>query len=866
MVTMTVDLATTPLDPTDWWTDAQFTREMKRQEGALPAPRKRPDPTPKGVGSAYARRYAKGLKHGDHDQSDHGNWAHGGGDGAVSAVANDTPRGIEGRNALLDALELPKFRALEKGGPETEGVVKHENVERIGTSLVERAKDDPDLNAQLLAVAGRYRETFDARGASTITPYLEVHLGVTKGMSAVEIGAREVAAKLQDTWMATASDSNPLSWGLQLAAAELTGTDRSAADAFFATAGSGDQMGNRPDDYGQSIGLDPVVPLTVGDTEVDKHDVEPGDLPGLQAQAERIADSPAVQAYVAQVYEDTQARLKELGITEVTLYRGVQFANGALSDSETSDGVLLPIDPYNGMVDPGEKSDVVSLNPLTSFSADFETAHDSFGASGDDRNGYVFTTTFPADRIFSLPTSGPGCLNEVEALVLGGPTKAWVETTAQPPVDWGEGVGGVNEVTNEAAYGPGPDAPSDWQDEHGDWHDGPSPFDDEWSAKGKGLKHGDHDQSDHGNWAHGVSSEKTNAGQDGRDALVKVAESARQFDSESLVVREMKSGNVVENASRIVALSEKDPALRAALEARQPYEGKGAHFAETLPPPKTPEGAAAYAKMTNDATYWSQGANGSSNAGNLPMPEDRVLAAAQFWAGTLQSGWAGSASSGVQAQLMQDAAVRVLDAESNVSMKEEFAAVLDRADTRYASFDGVAESLDGVARDFGVELHPGDTYTDVAARYMDQYAPIADAYVQATYDNTQAYLAEKGITEVWLDRGVHFAASQDEAPSWLGPVSATEGGHGLTPGVVGSAIETENNPLSSWTTNTATATMFSHFGGAGGDTIGYRFGANVPADRIFSIPGSGPGCLNEQEVLVISGKDDTAILLQKEFS
>jgi hypothetical protein len=161
-----------------------------------------------------------------------------------------------------------------------------------------------------------------------------------------------------------------------------------------------------------------------------------------------------INAYAEAQYEATQDELKAKGITSVELHRG-------MNDPD----LRVTLDEY-GYLD----NNLVILRPLSSFSYDIRTA---VGFAGDDLNsvgvtyeqlldepelvesmfgsdffdtppvlksneyldiygtvrqfgGVVLNTTVDADKIFSMPFSGLGCLSEAEVVVLGPNLRAEV--------------------------------------------------------------------------------------------------------------------------------------------------------------------------------------------------------------------------------------------------------------------------------------------------------------------------------------------------------------------------------------------------------------------------------------------------------
>jgi len=99
---------------------------------------------------------------------------------------------------------------------------------------------------------------------------------------------------------------------------------------------------------------------------------------------------------VKAMYENTQERLRDLGVKELRLYRGVNL-NIAGDDGEVITS---------------------RSNPLSSWTMDYEVAR-SFAEDGM-YDATILEAIFPAERIYALPSTGVGCLEEYEAVVTGG--------------------------------------------------------------------------------------------------------------------------------------------------------------------------------------------------------------------------------------------------------------------------------------------------------------------------------------------------------------------------------------------------------------------------------------------------------------
>ena len=121
-----------------------------------------------------------------------------------------------------------------------------------------------------------------------------------------------------------------------------------------------------------------------------------------------------------------------------------------------------------------------------------------------------------------------------------------------------------------------------------------------------------------------------------------------------------------------------------------------------------------------------------------------------------------------------------------------------------------------------------------------------DAFVDETYKTTQVLFAQQGVTGVHLMRGMRWSATR--AGQMAPPEVRALIGHRPT------EIEIESNPLSSWTTEHSVASDFTL--GTKGPTA--KLGMVVPVADVFSTSVTGPGCLNEAEMIVIGHKGHRA--------
>jgi len=184
--------------------------------------------------------------------------------------------------------------------------------------------------------------------------------------------------------------------------------------------------------------------------------------------------------FLREMYNETQAFLKAEGIKEITMYRGMVLSDRAIGNvipgklkklkkqseerlkklqkeySELKEeSKKLTMKARHGLTPAEEKRllqimdteleatfdaqaaerfvldkivrdnlpagarETVSLQPMSSFSADYDIAK-SFSGHGQGTWYTNATVKVPIDRIISTPASGIGCLNEAEFVVLGG--------------------------------------------------------------------------------------------------------------------------------------------------------------------------------------------------------------------------------------------------------------------------------------------------------------------------------------------------------------------------------------------------------------------------------------------------------------
>jgi GNAT superfamily N-acetyltransferase len=120
------------------------------------------------------------------------------------------------------------------------------------------------------------------------------------------------------------------------------------------------------------------------------------------------------QKFVKAQYRETQEMFKDIGVTEIDIYRGEG------GETFRKRGVDVPS---------GSSVEVTTtMRPLSSWASDFETAQ-SFATSD---TAVILKTTIPVSRIVATPYTGNGCKNENEIMLMGGPVTSQVAGLTTP--------------------------------------------------------------------------------------------------------------------------------------------------------------------------------------------------------------------------------------------------------------------------------------------------------------------------------------------------------------------------------------------------------------------------------------------------
>ncbi|RGD62011.1 hypothetical protein DR950_33545 [Kitasatospora xanthocidica] len=134
----------------------------------------------------------------------------------------------------------------------------------------------------------------------------------------------------------------------------------------------------------------------------------------------------------------------------------------------------------------------------------------------------------------------------------------------------------------------------------------------------------------------------------------------------------------------------------------------------------------------------------------------------------------------------------------------------------------------------------GDADLDAeTAQALAEDGPVLHAFLTAMWESTQAHFADLGVTHVTVHRG--FTGGYDDTH-----VSEIDG--------QGTVTDLPLRPLSSFTTEEHVAADFATHGGE--VHVGYTISGDVPVTRILAVPGTGIGCLDESEIVILAGPGD----------
>jgi len=149
---------------------------------------------------------------------------------------------------------------------------------------------------------------------------------------------------------------------------------------------------------------------------------------------------PFFDAVVGKMYSDTQVALKNSGVEELLLYRGMSFMTEKDTPAEIK-SAMNKSPNWNDAASGGRMGwhtkSGIRQNPISSWSTDYKTAISFAGQGITDAEASVMSTaTVPRERIFCTSLTGFGCLTESELLVVGGDPLNGDVTISDSGVPW----------------------------------------------------------------------------------------------------------------------------------------------------------------------------------------------------------------------------------------------------------------------------------------------------------------------------------------------------------------------------------------------------------------------------------------------
>lgn len=160
------------------------------------------------------------------------------------------------------------------------------------------------------------------------------------------------------------------------------------------------------------------------------------------------------------------------------------------------------------------------------------------------------------------------------------------------------------------------------------------------------------------------------------------------------------------------------------------------------------------------------------------------------------------------------------------------------------------------AKEFGVENHAlwmiDNEIGSLVREYVDEDGPVYSAFLRAQYENTQAFLNERGIEAITVYRGMQGLPEET-----ISQVNAAPN------------QDMSFRPLTSFSLSEGVANNFAGGGYISDDgnnpTNSVIMKTDIPANRILSLPITGIGCLREEEAVILGGDINVDVATMKTY-
>jgi GNAT superfamily N-acetyltransferase len=255
--------------------------------------------------------------------------------------------------------------------------------ERATSALVARAREDKADRA--LNDPSKSREEYKARIANEISDRLQGNSAWEKYVAEARPAPTEAEA---GPWAGVFGRTQEQAAGDSVTAAS------NLVHGWAITSG---------DHSPQAIAMQAAIKDEFNLRDVTEDHLRPNEVINGKATDDYAKNGDAYRAFARAMYDNTQDDLKAKGITDMTVYRGMSFAN-----AEDAERIGLKLDGQPQKVE-------VTQQPASSWAYSFETAKMFTGP-----NGVVMAATVPAERILSTMNSGFGAKPEQEVVLLGG--------------------------------------------------------------------------------------------------------------------------------------------------------------------------------------------------------------------------------------------------------------------------------------------------------------------------------------------------------------------------------------------------------------------------------------------------------------
>lgn len=153
---------------------------------------------------------------------------------------------------------------------------------------------------------------------------------------------------------------------------------------------------------------------------------------------------------------------------------------------------------------------------------------------------------------------------------------------------------------------------------------------------------------------------------------------------------------------------------------------------------------------------------------------------------------------------------------------------------------------------------PGTIIGDQVAAILKQEGKLQQKFLRAMYDDTQEFLAANGIESITVTRGHGVKGVSGLIDDTSDITKAAFNAQTDKIGIGFESSQLTTSPLSSWSTDRGVAESFLQDALYDEGVTGVLSTVEIPASRVCGMPGTGFGCFNEAEFVVLAAPQENA--------